>query len=336
MKTIVSKRQLEKILACFFLTGLFFGTQKAIAQYKTITEYQPYFATGTYHQKNVVILRKYHSDTNDFFIAVGLEDIKTYAIAANTITITPKSWADIVTSYKNTPYIKAIATAKKKSNPLQDAGIQHGDSHDKGINLTIDLCPSHKPLDRIIFSSLVTEFQKIERPVPVALSITGKFLNAHPDDIEWLKKMEENGALDIIWINHSYNHKYDPKLPLQSNFLLEAKTNLDQEIFQLEKTALERGLLCSVFFRFPGLVSDRSLVQKITEYGLIPIGSDAWLAKGQTARNGDIVLIHGNGNEPLGIKDFIELLQKERNAVLKKQWLLYDLRENVEEEFENK
>jgi len=82
------------------------------------------------------------------------------------------------------------------------------------------------------------------------------------------------------------------------------------------------------------LVSDRQLVEDITDYGLIPIGSDAWLAKGQVAHNGDIVLIHGNGNEPIGIKDFITLLQKEKSAITNKQWLLYDLRENVEDEFD--
>ncbi len=97
---------------------------------------------------------------------------------------------------------------------------------------------------------------------------------------------------------------------------------------------LQKGMLFSVFFRFPGLVSSEKLVDSITNYGLIPIGSDAWLAKGQAAHNGTIVLIHGNGNEPLGVTDFISLLKKENTAVLHKQWLLYDLRETVEDEFE--
>jgi len=97
---------------------------------------------------------------------------------------------------------------------------------------------------------------------------------------------------------------------------------------------LRNGLLPSVFFRFPGLVSDQQLVFKITDFGLIPIGTDAWLAKGQAPQAGSIVLIHGNGNEPVGVNDFIALIKEKAPEVAKKQWLLYDLRQSVDDEFE--
>jgi len=83
-------------------------------------------------------------------------------------------------------------------------------------------------------------------------------------------------------------------------------------------------------------VSNHQVVDKVLEYGLIPIGSDAWLAKGQAVHNGSIVLIHGNGNEPMGIKDFMKLLQTEKTSITKKEWLLYDLRESVGKEFQKK
>ena len=95
---------------------------------------------------------------------------------------------------------------------------------------------------------------------------------------------------------------------------------------------LKNGLLPSAFFRFPGLVSDQQLVYKITDLGLIPIGTDAWLAKGQQPQAGSIVLIHGNGNEPVGVDDFIKLLRSKTQAIVNKQWLLYDLRESVEDD----
>jgi hypothetical protein len=34
------------------------------------------------------------------------------------------------------------------------------------------------------------------------------------------------------------------------------------------------------------------------------------------------------------VDDFIKLLQQEAGSIAKKQWLLYDLRESVDEEFE--
>jgi len=45
-------------------------------------------------------------------------------------------------------------------------------------------------------------------------------------------------------------------------------------------------------------------------------------------------LIHGNGNEPTGVTDFLALLKSKTKSIANKQWLLYDLRESVETEFE--
>jgi hypothetical protein len=173
----------------------------------------------------------------------------------------------------------------------------------------------------------------VESPAPVALSITGIWMLQHPQDLEWLKQMQANHEIYITWINHSYNHRVSAKLPLKENFLLEPGTDINYEVLETEKAMLRNGLLPSVFFRFPGLVSDQQLVFKITDFGLIPIGSDAWLAKGQKPQAGSIVLIHGNGNEPVGVDDFIKLLRSKTNAIAKKQWLLYDLRESVGKEF---
>ena len=217
---------------------------------------------------------------------------------------------------------------------MQNSGIIHGFPKEKGVTLTIDLCPSHKPLDRIIFTSLISEFQITEKPVPIALSITGRFMLTHLEDITWLKGLIKSGEISVTWINHTYNHQYNSKVPLKDNFLLEPNTDINFEILGTELALLQHGLLFSVFFRFPGLVSDHQIVDKVIEYGLIPIGSDAWLAKGQSAYAGSIILIHGNGNEPLGIKDFITLLHNEKSSVMKKEWLLYDLRESIENEFQ--
>lgn len=71
----------------------------------------------------------------------------------------------------------------------------------------------------------------------------------------------------------------------------------------------------------------------MSSYGLIVIGSDAWLAKGEQSHAGSLVLIHGNGNEPLGVNDFLSLLNCERRDIKVREWLLYDLRESVEQEY---
>src|SRR5690348_17685446 len=59
-------------------------------------------------------------------------------------------------------------------------------------------------------------------------------------------------------------------------------------------------------------------------------------AKGQQPNAGSIVLIHGNGNEPVGVADFIKLLQSKTKQIAKKQWLLYDLSESVDDAAEDR
>jgi len=293
-----------------------------------------YFATGFYLNKKVLVIRSFEQSGQQFYIGVNPESLESEIIASVEVLAISITWQQALIEYSNTPYVKAIQVAKQQSYGLLNSGINHGFSKEQGVTLTIDLCPSHKALDRIIFTSLISEFQKIENPVPIALSITGRFMLSHSDDLDWLMRLISAGQIKITWINHTYNHYYNPKIPLKDNFLLEPNTDLNFEILGTEEALLQRGLLFSVFFRFPGLVSNNQLVDKVTEYGLIPIGSDAWLAKGQKAHSGSIVLIHGNGNEPLGIKEFIKLLQTEKAFVIEKKWLMYDLRETVENEFQ--
>lgn len=312
---------------------LLLSGQLSLSAQEVIKDYKQYFAIGNYQNKTILVLRKFEASDKIQYLAVDPQTLGTQIIPAAQIAVKPVSSQEMSISLKNTPYLKAIEAARTQAIPLQDAGIIHGFPKEKGITLTIDLCPSHKALDRVIFSSLITEFQKIEKPVPVALSITGRFMLSHAADINWLKSLVKSGDISITWVNHTYNHRFNPKAPLTTNFLLEPGTDLSFEILGTELAMLQQGLLPSVFFRFPGLISDQQLVDQLLSYGIIPVGSDAWLAKGQQAQAGSIVLIHGNGNEPVGVKDFIRLLQTEKQAVTAKQWLLYDLRESVEDEF---
>lgn len=284
--------------------------------------------------QQLVVLRKFHQAGKTKYFAVNVNSLQTLLVDSMAVFVKATTWAQLGNVFSKTPYFKAIAKANAQSFSLQDAGLIHGFPKEQGITLTIDLCPSHKPLDRSIFSSLISAYAKIEQPVPVALSISGKFLLAHQNDINWLKQLEDSGEIKITWINHTFTHYYNPKEPLADNFLLKPGTNISYEVLALEKALLSNGFMPSVFFRFPGLVSDNVIVQMVTNFGLIPIGSDAWLAKGQAANNGSVVLIHGNGNEPLGVQNFIKLLNRNKNKVLKQQWLMYDLGETVKDEFQ--
>ena len=75
---------------------------------------------------------------------------------------------------------------------------------------------------------------------------------------------------------------------------------MQEEILDVERLLIANGETPSVFFRFPGLISDPALMEAVRENHLIPLGANAWLALGRKAPPGAVVLVHPNGNEPFG------------------------------------
>ncbi|WP_158812664.1 polysaccharide deacetylase [Methylocapsa sp. S129] len=181
---------------------------------------------------------------------------------------------------------------------LQNAGLTHGAA--QGAFVTGDLCPSRKPLDRRFFEKLMTTGQG----APVALSVSGLWLLHHAADFHWLMEKQADGALDIIWTNHSYHHPYAKGRPDDQTFMMTKGLDADYEILQTERLLIANGGIPSVFFRFPGLVSNSPLMDAVRRHHLIVLGTDAWLAEGQRPGEGSIVLVHPNGNEEGGIDRF--------------------------------
>jgi hypothetical protein len=322
-----------KLLIKIFFLFLFDN----IATCQTITNYIPVTGWGTTHNNSneVIVLRKFSREGHTWYLTVSPQDLSTRIIRSDSIIVNQASWDFLRGRYSSTPYFKALNQAALHSDTIQDAGITRFRYSPKGINFTVDLCPSQRPLDRIVFTDLISEFGRIERPVPVAVSVTGRWIMRHTGDLSWLDSLTRSGDLSIIWINHSYNHFTRKDVPMKMNFMLSPGTDINGEVLNTEIALLQKNIMPSPFFRFPGLVSDHDIYLRILNLGLIPVGSDAWLAKGQWPKDGSIVLIHANGNEPVGVRDFIDLLNSKRSEVLTKQWELLDLRKSIINEEES-
>jgi hypothetical protein len=280
-------------------------------------------------KKEVVVLRQFSKDSHSFYLTVDPQTLATAIFRADSLIVNSAPWSIIFSRYLTTPYVRALQQAVLNSAALLDAGIRRFQASQQGIDLTIDLCPSHRPLDRVVFTDLIDEVGRVEKPVPLAVAITGRWISMHPEDLHWLNSLAKAGKLSIVWINHTYNHFVKKNVPLKMNFMLLKGIDIGGEVLKTEIALLQEGIIPSVFFRFPGLISNHDVFSKITGLGLIPIGSDAWLAKGQWPKNGSIVLIHANGNEPLGVRDFIKMLNEKRAEVIAKRWELFDLRESI-------
>lgn len=309
------------LLILVLLTGSF---KHASAQIKN---YSFYSGIGEVKGQKYVVIRKYISNNTPYYLCVNPGNIETFIVSGNELKVKEATGSQIYRDFSKTPYLQLIKDAYHNSTRLQDAGITHI-SASRSYVITTDLCPSKKPLDYELYQSIIQNFGKI-KPIPISISISGKWMKQHPDGLIWLKQMNDAKNFRITWINHSYTHPYKKNSPLNNDFLLENGVNLNYEVLATEQALLEQGITPSVFFRFPGLVSDQTIFDHIVEMGLIPIGSNAWLAKGQTLKAGSIVLLHGNCNEPVGVKKFIRYLSKEQKESQKEILFPEDLRKGL-------
>lgn len=241
----------------------------------------------------------------ELFLAVDPEKLATRLERAACWTCRPTT----AEAQAHTRFIASVERfAQEPGKPLapgatwlDNAGLKSG--RGGGAFLTGDLCPSHRPLDRAFLKSL----EQGGAATPIALSITGRWMEQHVADFLWLRQEKAQGRLAISFVNHSFHHPYRPGVSDAQNFLLVPGVDMTREILDVERLLIANGEIPSVFFRFPGLISDRALMDKVREAHLIPLGADAWLALGAAARPGAVILVHPNGNEPLGLSDFARL-----------------------------
>ena len=295
---------LSLLLVCAgFFAGSCQGAQ--ISEYRVIR--QPVTDAS---RTQLIAIRSYRSDGVAHLLAVDPVTFQSFDLPASGLRPVRVS-ADIPGS---TPYLKAVERYTAAPYKLQNGGATRAAAAVDGVFLTVDLCPSRRPFEREMFEA--TAAQGKGKPAPVAVSITGIWLEKHPEELAYLKKEAAAGRLAITWVNHSYHHPYQPKVPLQQNFLLTPGTDFTREVLDLEQQLLAHGLVPSPFFRFPGLVSDGSSMKRLRLLSLIPVGSDAWLAKGESPRKGSFILVHGNGNEPKGVKLLLPMLKAEQLRLL--------------------
>jgi hypothetical protein len=253
------------------------------------------------------------SDRQQLAIRTFLKDGAPYYLLLDpqnlTTTIAPESSVKLLKDSKTNPFPGTLSSISAPPIRLQNHGLKHSIPPVDGMFLTVDLCPSKRSFEKATFEALGAIARNNGKPVPVAICISGVWLSNHNDEVNWLKEQDRKGALAITWVNHSLSHYYDPTLLLERNFMLATGANQLMEILANEVAMIGKGLTPSVFFRFPGLVADEQLIKLLTKLSMIPLGADAWLAKGEEPRNGSIILVHGNGNEPPGIAKLMKLLQ---------------------------
>ena len=252
-------------------------------------------------------LRTFSKNSVPFRLLVDTATLKTSVVPASCLE---NCQALPLEKWPRSRYLDGVAAGTAPPYPLANDGITHADHPLPGYFLTMDLCPSRKVpgLDHEIFDFLGRWSEG--GAVPIGLAVSGLWLERHDRELQWLQAEAQAKRLEITWVNHSYSHPYRHNLPDARNFLLTAGVDLEMEINETERVMLVRGLTPSVFFRFPGLISNPRTIEALRVHGLIPLGADAWLAKGETPHDGSVILVHANQNEEPGLALLEELLAK--------------------------
>ncbi|MBI5344945.1 MAG: polysaccharide deacetylase [Deltaproteobacteria bacterium] len=210
------------------------------------------------------------------------------------------------------PFVKALYRYTSGPVRLQNHGIRRAEKNSGGVFLTADLCPSKRPFEKEMFIA-TTAMPRGNRPVPIALAISGRWIKAHMEELDWILREIKGGRLQVTWINHSYTHPFAANRPLKDDFLLTEGVDFEREVLDNERLMLSSGITPSPFFRFPGLIADKKVMEKLRALSLIPVGADAWLAKGEGPSDGSIILVHGNGNEPKGVEKLLRLYGEKKD-----------------------
>lgn len=298
----------------------------AIAQ-DSIDSYKPLFTPYRTIEGLRIAVREFERNGKKRLLAVDPYEFSIFETDPSEIDLSkPVKRAEL----RGTPFMKALTRyTGEHASRLQNAGVVKGGPEDKGIFITIDMCPSKKKIDRDIFTAATDNPALKNLPMPVAIAISGMWIEDHQNEFAWLQEQVRNNGMEVTWVNHSYSHPYHGTHRLDEDFLLSKGVDFEKEVLEEEALLIKNGALPSPFFRFPGLVSNKALLGKLKALSLIPLGANAWLAKGEDPKNGSIILVHGNGNDPEGVKKLLEFYRKNGEKLKSGELKLLPLKEAV-------
>ena len=270
-------------------------TDSSNVMFRNISNYTV-FLKSIKNKEGFITFRKFtDSNTNtEYALALDVNSLQTKVFLLKELEL--DSILNVSTQSNYFRLIDKIRQQNYKTSGIDSTSLN-------GYALTMDLCPSSRKFDQDFFDFLVAK-----KASPLYLCISGKWAEKHKKDLDYI--LSKKKEVEIVWVSHSYSHYYDPKKKLQNNFMLSENTNFDVEVLNNEKLMLRYGIVLSPFFRFPGLVCDENICQKLISYGLIPLSSKAWLAKGEKAKKGSVILLHINGNERQGLPLFKSFFEK--------------------------
>jgi hypothetical protein len=247
----------------------------------------------------IVAIRTLTFDGVDARLVVDATSLATSVVSSEALAT---ARAANTNELDETPYVAALHDHVDATYLGLDGGAFGGDAPDRFV-VTVDMCQSSRAWEQGMFEGLVALGEATGTPIPVGVAMTGRWATAHPRELAKLIAWGASDALRITWIDHSYNHPVKDARG-EYTFMTDPSVDLRSEVLRLEVLLLSQRVVVSPFFRFPGLTHNATRLRQLNELGLLALDANAWLAKGERIRDGRMVLLHGNGNEHVGIEMF--------------------------------
>lgn len=299
------------------------AVREAWKAYADIAPFWPDQA-GIAEGQRVVPVRRGAIDGTPMVVWVDADTLATGVVAADALLEGAANVA--VEDFADARYLRALAASRE--TPL--TGVPPAGEAARGrFAVTIDMCQSSRAWEAGLFDWLRALSAKLEAPVPVGIALTGLWSHRHPDDFEKLLAWQDEGVLDITWIDHSFHHQLSKDAAGRYHFLTAADIDFPSEVAQLETLLLAHGRVPSVLFRFPGLTHDATRLAQTNDLSLFALDANAWIAKGQPIVDGGVVLLHGNGNEAIGVTMFFDQIGALDEALTSGAWALVSPVESV-------
>jgi hypothetical protein len=264
-----------------------------------IINYAPTLKSCSKNNESRLQIREFESHGKKYGLFVEPQNLSTSISLVNELDCPQSNQTS-----EQTRFGEILKKSYTAPYPTFNDGVVESKSPE-GYFITVDLCPAENGEFEIgILDKIMQQSIRQKKAIPIGIAITGRWLNKHKLYFQYLNQLEKSHFVKITWINHTNHHYYHPKNTYENNFMIRSPWPIKEEVLELEKKLIENNITPSIFFRFPGLVSNTALMEKLKELFLIPLGSNSWIAKKQMPKPGSIILLHGNGNESHGIDAF--------------------------------
>ncbi len=168
--------------------------------------------------------------------------------------------------------------------------------------LTTDLCPIRTNYNWDFFTELISYQKKHNIHIPLVIFFTGRWIQSNPASFQQIRK----SGLPFIAGNHTFSHHI-----LKDKYTV---AEFEKDVLKNETVLLEKGILPSPFFRFPGLKYQLPYLQALDRMSLLPVDVAIWMGQ-KVIPDWGVILVHSNGVENVEVQRLKKYLKQQLSSM---------------------